>query len=100
MVGNNVVEEPTDHYEIGLQGFDFGFFYRDKNGEGREGYRNFPYILMLIKLWHGNWKTYLKRMNQKVDKENGKHWEKLIDSIKKFVGSLEMNFGRTLVVSF
>ena len=27
---------------------------------------------MLIKLWPRYWKTHLKRMNQKVDKENGK----------------------------
>ena len=27
---------------------------------------------MLIKLCSGNWKTQLKRINQKVDEENGK----------------------------
>ena len=27
---------------------------------------------MLIKQWPGNWKTQLKRMNQKVDEGNGK----------------------------
>ena len=27
---------------------------------------------MLIKLWPGGWTTQLKRMNQKVDEENGK----------------------------
>ena len=26
VVDNHVVEEPTDHEEIGLQGFDFNFF--------------------------------------------------------------------------
>ena len=27
---------------------------------------------MLIKQWPGNWKNRLKRMNQKVDEDNGK----------------------------
>ena len=27
---------------------------------------------MLIKLWPGNWKTQFKRMNHKVDEDNGK----------------------------
>ena len=27
---------------------------------------------MLIKLWPGDWTSQLKRMNQKVDEENGK----------------------------
>ena len=31
---------------------------------------------MSIKIWPGNWKTQLKRMNQKVDEENGKALEK------------------------
>ena len=31
-----------------------------------------PYLKMLIKLWPGDWIDQLKRMNQKVDEENGK----------------------------
>ena len=31
-----------------------------------------PYLLMLIKLWPGDWISQLKRMNKKVDEENGK----------------------------
>ena len=30
MVDDNVVEEPTDHEEIGLPGFDFNLFDEDK----------------------------------------------------------------------
>ena len=69
---DHVVEEPTDHDDIGLRGFGFNLFGKDEKGVGREGSSEFPYLLMLIKLWPGNWKTQLKRMNQKVDKENGK----------------------------
>ena len=32
VVGNHVVEEPTDYEEIGLKGFDLNLF--DKNEEG------------------------------------------------------------------
>ena len=63
MVDDHFVEEPTDHDEIGLQGFDFNSFYEDEKGVGREGSSDFPYLLMLIKLWPGNCKTQLKRMN-------------------------------------
>ena len=31
---------------------------------------------MLIKLWPWNWKTMLKRINQNMDKENGKTFGK------------------------
>ena len=72
MVDNHVVEEPTDHEEIGLQGFDFNLFDKDEDGVVREGSSEFSYLLMLIKLWPGNWKTQLKRINKKVDDNNGK----------------------------
>ena len=45
---------------------------KDEKGVGREGSSELPYLLMLIKLWPGYWKTQLKRMNHKVDEENGK----------------------------
>ena len=32
VVDNNVVEEPTDHEEIGLQGFDFNIYDKDEDG--------------------------------------------------------------------
>ena len=32
----------------------------------------FPYLLMFIKTQPGNWKTHLKRMNQRVDEYNEK----------------------------
>ena len=72
MVEDRVIEEATYHYEIGLRRSDFNIFDEDKKGVGREGYSEFPYVLILIKLWARDWKTKLKRMNQKVDKENGK----------------------------
>ena len=55
---------------------------------------------MLIKLWPGYWISQLKRMNQKMDEDNGKALNKGMYGIEKFVGFPAMNFGRTLVVSF
>ena len=55
VVDDHVVEEPTDHDEIGLWGFDINFLDEDEKGVGREWSSEFPYLLMLIKLWPGNW---------------------------------------------
>ena len=43
VVNNHVVEEPTDHDDIGIQGFDFNVFDEDEKGVGREGCSEFPY---------------------------------------------------------
>ena len=62
VVDNHVVEEPSDHEDIGLRGFDFNIFNEDEEGVVREGCSE-PYLLMLIKLWPGYWISQLKRMN-------------------------------------
>ena len=67
VVDDHVVEEPTDHDEIGLWELVFNFFDKDEKGVGREGSSYFPYLLMLIKLCTRYWKTRLKRVNHKVD---------------------------------
>ena len=72
MLDYSFVEEETDHDDIGLRRLDFNFFYKDKKGVGREGSREFPYLIMLIKIWTGDWKDNLKTMNLKVNEENGK----------------------------
>ena len=72
MVDDHVVEEPTDHEDIGLRGFYFNLFDKDEEGVVRERSSEFPYLLMLIKICPRNWKTRFNRMNQKVDEENGK----------------------------
>ena len=72
VVDNHVVEEVNDHDEIGLQGFGFKLFGKDKEGVGREGLSEYPYLLMLIKLWLGGGNNQSKRMNMKLDEENCK----------------------------
>ena len=71
VVDDHVVEEPSDNEDIGLRGFDFNIFDKDEEGVVREGCSEL-YLLMLIKLWPGDWISQLKRMNRKVDEENGK----------------------------
>ena len=46
VVDDHVVEEPTDHEDIGLRGFDYNFFDKDEEGVVREGSRKFPYLLI------------------------------------------------------
>ena len=57
VVDDNVVEEPTDHEEIELWGFDFNSINKDEEGVVREGSSEFTYLIMLINLLPGNWKT-------------------------------------------
>ena len=66
VVGDHVVEEPSDHEDIGLRGFDFNIFDEDEEGVVRKNCSE-PYLKMLIKIWPGNWIDQLKRMNRKVD---------------------------------
>ena len=71
VVGDHVVEEPCDHEDIVLRGFDFNIYNEDNEGVVMEECSG-PYLKMLIRLWPGDWLDQLKRMNQKVDEENGK----------------------------
>ena len=50
VVNNNVVEDPTDHDDIGLRGVGFNLSDEYKKGVGREGSSKFTYLLILIKL--------------------------------------------------
>ena len=52
VVGDHVVEEPRDHVDIGLRGFDFNIFDEDEEGVVREECSG-TYLKMVIKLWPG-----------------------------------------------
>ena len=62
VVENHEVEEPTDHEESGLRGFDFNVFDKYEERFLREGSSDFLYLLIVIKLWPGNCISQLKRM--------------------------------------
>ena len=49
MVDDCVVEEPSDHEDIRLRGFDFNIFDEDEERVFWEGCSE-PYLLMLIRL--------------------------------------------------
>ena len=66
VVDDHVVEDPSDHEDIILRGFYFNIFYEDEEGVVREGCSE-PYLKMLIKLWHRDCISQLKRMNQNVN---------------------------------
>ena len=72
MVDDNVIEEGNNRDDIGLQGFDFNCFDEDKEGVGREGLSEYPYLLILMEIWHGDWNNSSKRTYMKVDEDNGK----------------------------
>ena len=38
----------------------------------REGFSEYTYLLILMKLWPGAWNNQLEMMNMKIDKENEK----------------------------
>ena len=60
VVDNNVVY-------IVIRGFDFNVFDEDEERVARELLINNPYLLMLMKLSHGDWKNQFEIMNMKVD---------------------------------
>ena len=90
VVNDHVVEEPTDHEEIGLRGVGFNIFDEYEEGVVIEGSSEFPYLLILIKLWTGDWMTQLNIMNQKVDEDNGKSLGKVnvrYRKVRRFSGN-------------
>ena len=77
VVDDHVLEEPTDHEEIGLQGFDFNVFDKDEEGVVRKGSSELPYLLIFIKVCTGDCIIQLKMMNQKVGEDNEKALNKV-----------------------
>ena len=50
VVENRFVEKGKDHDEIGLRGFDFNLFGKDEEGFVREGFSEYPCLLILMKI--------------------------------------------------
>ena len=70
MVDDQAVQEVKDNDEIGLKGFDLNLFGEDDEGVARKVLSEYPYLLMLMKVWTWDWKNLLEIMNIKVDEEN------------------------------
>ena len=45
----------VEHEEIGLRGFYFNLFYEEREGCVGDNVKELPYLLMLMKLWPGDW---------------------------------------------
>ena len=67
-----MVDEGVEHEELGLQGFNFNLFDEKREGCVGEDVKELPYLLMIIKLWPGDWEDQLYRINKKVDEDNGR----------------------------
>ena len=50
-----MVEEGVEHKELGIQCFDFILFDEEREGCVGEYVKELPYLLMIIKLWSGDW---------------------------------------------
>ena len=53
VLDNHVGEEGKEYDGIGLRWFGFNVFDKDKEGVVSEGLSEYPYLLMLMKLWPG-----------------------------------------------
>ena len=51
VVDDHTVEEGVEHEELGLRGFDFNLFNEDREGCVRKNMKEFPYLLIIMKLW-------------------------------------------------
>ena len=65
-------------------------------GFAREGSSEFIYLLMLIKIWTGNWKNQLNSMNQRADEENGKALGKGNARYRKFCRFFSNEFWKNI----
>ena len=62
-----MVEGGVEHEELGLKVFGFNLFYEEREGRVGGNVKEFPYLLMFMKLWTGDWEEQLCRINKKVD---------------------------------
>ena len=50
---------------------DFNSFDEEREVCVGDDVKELPYLLMIMKLWPGDWEEQLDRMNKKVDEDNG-----------------------------
>ena len=72
VANDHIVEEGVEHQELSIQFFDFNLFDEDREVCVGDYVKDFPYFLMLMKLWFGDWQDQISRMNKKVNEDNGR----------------------------
>ena len=60
--------------------------------------KEFPYLLMLMKLWPGYWNEQIDQINKKVDEDNGIGRTQEIEYSVSFGGNQGTNSGRKVAV--
>ena len=72
VVDYHLVEEWVEHEELGLQGFNFNLSDEEREGCVGDDVKEFPYFLILMKLWTEYCEEKLYRTNKKVHEDNGR----------------------------
>ena len=62
-----MVEGGFVHEELCLKGFYFILFDEEREGCVGGDVKELLYLLILMKLWPGNWEEHINQMNKKVD---------------------------------
>ena len=67
-----MVEEGVEHEKLVLRCFDFNLFDEEREGCVGDDVKELPYLLMLMRLWYGDWEEKPDQMNKKVYEDNGR----------------------------
>ena len=73
--------ETVEYGDIGLAEFDFSCFSSERTSKDNPAYDG-PYLQLLQKLWHGDWKQQFQQCNARIRavnaiNENKKNWRKM-----------------------
>ena len=87
VVDDHVIEEGVEHEDIGIEGFGFNLFDEDMERCVGDYVKEFPYLIMFIKLWPRYWEEQIYQMNKKMDEENGRGGTKedgIFEKLRRF----------------
>ena len=69
---------------------------KDKKGVGREGLSEYNYLLILLRLWPGDWKNHLEVMNIIMYEDNDKDTGMVNGRYRKFQRFLSNTFWKNV----
>ena len=65
-------KEVREYNNIGLAGFDFGKYFSEEAIRSKKNGYDFPFLKLMIKLWPGDWRKQLERLNLYIEHEYNK----------------------------